>query len=301
MPCYHPLKGFKKIGGGISWSPRDSYVDVPMEVPCGQCLGCRLERSRQWAVRIMHECQMHESNSFVTLTYDDEHLPYRGVLCKSDHQKFMKRLRKFYGSERISYFHAGEYGEENWRPHYHDILFGVDFPDRMYWQDNGRGERLYTSPTLSRLWGLGLCVFGEVTFDSAAYCARYCVKKVNGDDAEWYYKRFDPITGEFYQIPPEYATMSLKTLADGTGGIGAGWLAKFGAGVDASDSVVMRGREMLPPRYYDKKRDADTVAAAKRKRMFGMYRNRENCTPARLAIRERVKKAQMQFLGRKLK
>lgn len=298
MPCYRPLKGFKAVGGGITWSPRQGYVDQPMEVPCGQCIGCRLERSRQWAVRIMHEASMHEDNVFVTLTYDDEHLPYRGCLQKQDFQKFMKRLRKKFRG-RISFYHCGEYGDENWRPHYHAILFGVDFADRVFYSENGRGEKLYTSETLSGLWGRGLAVFGDVTFESAAYCARYCVKKVTGDAAVLHYQRVDAVSGERYQLPPEYATMSLKT-SDGVGGIGFRWLQKFGKEVEDDDSVVMRGREMLPPRYYDKKRDKIAMKQVRKLRIRGAYSQPGELSEARRVVKEKVKLAQVQFLRRKV-
>lgn len=186
MPCYRPIKGFKGVSGGISWTPRTSYRDVPMEVPCGQCIGCRLERSRQWAVRIMHECSLYESNLFLTLTYSDEHLPHRGVLVKRHFQLFMKRLRKHFANRLIRFYHCGEYGSLTQRPHYHAILFNVDFPDRVLHSKNGRGESLYESATLAKLWPYGQATYGEVTFESAAYCARYCVKKVTGQLARFF-------------------------------------------------------------------------------------------------------------------
>lgn len=296
MPCYSPLKGFRSPSGGISFSPRTGYVDVPMQVPCGRCIGCRLEHSRQWAVRIMHEASLHDENIFVTLTYDEEKLPADGSLRKADFQKFMKRLRKFYGKERISYFHCGEYGEENWRPHYHAILFGVDFPDKQLYKRNGRDEALYSSPTLTRLWGHGMALFGAVTFESAAYVARYCVKKVTGQEALHVYSWTDPETGEIHRIQPEYATMSTNPA------IGRDWMRLYWSEVEQNDSVVMRGYEMKVPRYYDKmRRGLASLQDAKRRRLRRAYRDPSELTEARLKVKERVKLAQTQFLGRKLK
>lgn len=267
-----------------------------MQVPCGQCVGCRLERSRQWAVRIMHEASLHDENIFVTLTYDEDNLPDDGSLHKEDFQKFMKRLRKFFSPERISYFHCGEYGDENWRPHYHAILFGVDFPDKSLYSRNGRDEALYTSPTLSRLWGLGMALFGAVTFESAAYVARYCVKKVTGQEALHVYRWIDSETGEIHFIEPEYATMSKDPA------IGLNWLRLNYQEVQQNDSVVMRGYEMTPPRFYDKRmRDLDSLRKAKRQRLRKAYRNPAELTDERLKVKERVKLAQTNFLGRKLK
>lgn len=291
MPCFHPIQGYKGMDGGFQFHPR---TDLLMSVPCGQCIGCRLERSRQWAVRIMHEVQMHEVNSFVTLTYRDAELPERGVLVKKDFQDFMKRLRRFFLPERISFYHCGEYGGETYRPHYHAILFGVDFPDQEWRKDNGRGEPLYESAALDRLWGKGDCLIGAVTFESAAYVARYCCAKITGDLAREHYKRVDKETGEVYWLPPEYATMSLKP------GIGLRWFSRYGAEVEDSDTVVMRGREMAAPRYYDKLRDGALMKEVKRKRKRGVLKNARDITRARLDVRERVKESQVSFLGRKL-
>lgn len=310
MACYHPIQGYKGPDGGFQFSPR---TDLLMTVPCGQCIGCRLERSRQWAVRIMHEVQSHEENSFVTLTYDNEHLPERGMLCLRDWQLFMKRLRKFFGTERISFFHAGEYGEVCdgcgkskvrckcglWkptlgRPHYHAILFGVGFADGRLYERNERGEPLFESATLTRLWGNGQCLVGAVTFESAAYVARYCVSKITGDRAQEHYRRVDRATGEVYWLPAEYATMSLRPA------IGRAWFEKYSAELVSNDSVVMRGMEMRGPRYYDKLRDSDELKEVKRKRKKGMLRHNRDLTAARLKVREQVKLAQVKFLERKL-
>ena len=156
MPCYHPLQGWRKQGGGLTFNLRDGFVDRPVTVSCGQCIGCRLERSRQWAVRCMHEASMHTDNCFVTLTYSDEgiaHLdrcidpetgeigagPLRS-LNKRDIQLFMKRLRKRTGA-KIRYLQCGEYGSKTQRPHHHVLLFGFDFSDKYMFAENRRLER----------------------------------------------------------------------------------------------------------------------------------------------------------------
>ena len=109
MPCYSPLKGFKsKESGGIVFK-RSKEAGEAMEVACGSCLGCRLDRSRMWATRIVHEASLHDDqhgNSFITLTYDDDHLPDDEGLKKSDFQRFMKRLRKAM-PQRIRYLMCG--------------------------------------------------------------------------------------------------------------------------------------------------------------------------------------------------
>jgi len=120
-------------------------------LPCGRCIGCRLERSRQWAVRMMHEASLHQDNCFITLTYDNEHLPKNASLVKRDFQLFMKRLRKAYPAVRIRFFHCGEYGEQYGRPHYHAILFGFDFPDK-YFLGKRNQFPVWRSASLERLW-----------------------------------------------------------------------------------------------------------------------------------------------------
>lgn len=216
-----------------------------MTVPCGQCIECRLKRSREWAVRCMHEASLYETrSSFVTLTYADEFLPPGGSLDRRAFPLFMKRLRKEVG--RVRYFHAGEYGERSGRPHYHALLFGLRFADEVCKNPLGGGEKVFVSDTLSWLWPDGLHHIGGVSFESAAYVARYCVKKVTGSRAAAHYQRVGP-DGELYQLEPEYATMSRRP------GIGAGWLAKYGEEVYRDDAVFRGAHEMAPPRYYDKK------------------------------------------------
>ncbi|QKI28925.1 VP4 [Kummerowia striata gokushovirus] len=244
MPCYCPLSAWRERApapgakGTITFGRREGFYDLaePLHLPCGQCIGCRLERSRRWAVRLMHESTLHDRNSFLTLTYDDDRVPKDGSLNVQDFQLFMKRLRRG-SSSPLRFFHCGEYGEQTARPHYHAILFGEDFSDdREVYRTTPQGDRLYNSRRLSEVWGLGHAVIGDVTFESAAYVARYCLKKVTGDKAEAHYGG----------RKPEYVTMSRRP------GIGAGWFDRFSAETYRDDSVVMRGKEMMPPPFYDK-------------------------------------------------
>lgn len=253
----------------------------------------------------MHEASMHRDNSFVSLTYSDEWLPWRGCLDHRDFQLFAKRLRRFYCGERISYFMCGEYGEEKWRPHYHAALFGVWFPDQVKRKEGADGSPLYLSPTLDRLWGKGECLIGAVTFESAAYIARYCTKKVQGDTdeakelARKRYERIDEDTGEIYELPREYMRCSVNPA------VGKRWYEAFGAEVRSSDAVVARGRENKPPRYYDKlhaDHDAADWEATRAARAVAGASDEawENSKPSRLKVREAVKLAQFNQLKRGL-
>lgn len=201
MQCTSPLNAyinpFKQGEKVVFVPPSVSSSYKPIRLPCGQCTFCRLEQSRQWAVRIMKEAKCHDQNSFLTLTYDDDHLPEHRSLNKKDLTLFFKRLRKSLSPKKIRYYAVGEYGDKTQRPHYHVILFGHDFSDdrKLYKQ---RENPLYESKTLSDAWPLGFANFGDVTFESAAYCARYCLKKVNQKDVDYDYCT-DIETGEVFR------------------------------------------------------------------------------------------------------
>lgn len=300
MPCFHPLRGYRaRVVGpsgkrSVVFNPRHGFHDMPVDLPCGQCIGCRLERSRQWAMRCVHEASLYDASCFVTLTYDDEHLPEFGSLRKRDFQLFMKRLRKEFSDERIRFFHCGEYGGVTARPHYHALLFGFDFPDKVVWTTRS-GLPVWRSSILERLWPVGLSEIGSVTFESAAYVARYIVKKVTGEAAEDHYLGCEADTGEVGRREAEYVTMSRRP------GIAREWFERFGSEVFPADSVVMRGKEMKPPRYYVQQLEAadpdvaEAVAAARR-----CARRREEETEERLVVREVVAKAQLNLKRRAL-
>lgn len=191
-----------------------------VEIPCGQCIECRLQRSRRWADRCMLEMQYHEHSWFITLTYDNSHLPlneviddetgeicYNATLNKKHFQDFMKRLRRAYeyqGHEnKLRYFMAGEYGSQTLRPHFHAIIFGLELPseDLHLFKRNIQGDCIYTSDFIQKLWPYGFSTVGAVTWQSCAYVARYIMKKHLGKDSDFY---------ENYNIEPEFTLMSRK-------------------------------------------------------------------------------------------
>lgn len=274
MACFHPLKGYRSAEvnpsgkRSITFNAKHGYSDLKIDIPCGSCIGCRLEKSRQWAVRIMHEVQMHEHNSWITLTYDNKNLPMDDSLKVEHFQKFMKLLREDVVQDRrkkrkdlayqrrylsstesnIRYFHCGEYGDNFGRPHYHACLFNVDFADKVH-HKTVNGIPHYRSATLEKLWPKGISMIGQITFESAAYVARYTTKKVTGKNAYFHYNLVDPLTGEILaERKPEYATMSRRP------GIGKKWYEKYKTDVFPSDFVVTRkGDKMIecrPPKAY---------------------------------------------------
>lgn len=290
MPCYSPLRGFRakaKSESGkraIVFNRADGFVDMPVEVPCGRCIGCRLEYARQWAIRCVHEASMHKENSFVTLTYSEEFVPYGYTLVKKDFQDFMKRLR-WHTDKKIRFYACGEYGDDL-RPHYHACLFGYWPEDSKFLKLQENGHKLFTSKTLEGIWGKGFAPFGSVTFESAGYCARYICKKITGEKAKESYWRLDEKTGVLHQVAAEFALMSRR------GGIGKSWIDKYGLEVYAHDSVIVNGREVLPPKYYDEQLSEDELERVKAARVRGMLSNPEERTMVRLRVREEVKEAQ---------
>lgn len=239
---------------------------------------------------------MHPDNCFITLTYDEVNIPSGGTLVKSDLQKFFKRLRKLYSSIPIRYFSCGEYGDINNRPHYHAIIFGINFPDQVLFSTSAKSP-VYTSSILSTLWRHGFSTVGAANFETAAYCARYVCKKVTGKPADRHYESVDEVTGEVVSRLPEFALMSLKP------GIGYSWFNNFTSDVFPSDQVVVRGNESCVPRYYDKlyERGGADLGAIKHLRTRRASRFKSEQLPDRLASREAVQKSRVStFLKRKI-
>ncbi len=275
-----------------------------MQLPCRQCMGCRIDYSRDWAIRCKHEADIQEElgyeNDYLTLTYSDKYLPQDLSLHNEHFQLFMKRLRKKFPLHPIRYFSCGEYGEptskNNYiaRPHYHAILFGFKFQDRNFHKEDN-GNRLYTSKVLTKLWGMGHCILGDVTYQSAAYVARYIMKKINGDRKQEAYQIINHDTGEVHDRKPEYTNMSLKP------GIGSKWYDKYKSDLYPSGFVVMNNRKHKIPRYYDnlyKIEFPEKFEIIKQKRIKALAKNKKDSTPERLAVRETCLAAKLKQLIR---
>lgn len=236
----------------------------------------------------MHEASLFEQNSYITLTYSPENLPPGGTLVKKHFQDFMKRLRKHFAPRRIRFYACGEYGSKLQRPHYHACLFNLWFEDAVHFKGTG-DKKLYISDTLAEVWGKGHASIGAVTFDSAAYVARYIMKKITGDGSHDYYWKVDQATGEAVQVEPEFTLMSRRP------GIGAEWVRQYLGETYPSDEVICRGRDMRPPRFYDevlKVEDPEEFERLKRSRRESATERtdaelyaRERNIEARLAIK----------------
>lgn len=327
MPCYHPLKayniGVKKDGKKtIVFKACNGAEEI--KLPCGKCIGCRLEHARQWAMRCYHESALHEENSFITLTYDNEHLPEGETLVKKDLQDFMKRLRaridEQYG-KKVRFFACGEYGDEGKRPHYHILLFGYNFPDRQAWKTTKDGEiRYFISEELNKIWGKGFTLIAPVTYETSQYVAQYVTKKMTGVLTEMaysireyvdystgelkkiylkYYDRLNPLTGEVKSVIPEFTQMSRRP------GIGSDWYDKYKHDLYPKDFVTINGKEQRPAIYYDRKYEKekpDIFRAVKEKREKFAMENQAEFTRSRLDQKEKVKKARLKkYYDRNLK
>lgn len=221
-----------------------------MQVPCGSCLGCRKRKARDWALRCLHEAQMHEQSVFVTLTYDDAHLPANGFLSPDDLRLFLMRVRNaarrrthaFLVGERMRYFSVGEYGGRTWRAHYHALLFGVGFSDGVV-IPRRRGKPIFNSDTLRDLWGKGNVSFAPVNAATASYAAQYSLKKLHL--SKW------SIHDENGEVAPRpFLRVSTNP------GIGFWWLWRHGE--DARAGVLHQdGQPYSLPRYYQEKLKRD--------------------------------------------
>lgn len=257
----------------------------------------------------MHEAQLHQHNSYITLTYNEENLPKYRSLRHRDYVLFMKKLRHMAaksltrpnglvcspslktkaGRPSVRFYLGGEYGELYGRPHYHAILFGIDFRDKLYNRKTQSGEKIYTSETLQQLWKHGYSSVGGVSFATAAYISRYIMKKRTGDNNKTEYEILDPDTGEIAKKHKEYNCMSRNP------GIGKEWWNQYKNDVTVGDYVITKnGRQLRPPRFYDKqlkKHDRALYEATKTARELEALAHLHDHTPERLAVQEIVANA----------
>lgn len=283
MPCHFPLTAWKSADlddinsatgkHKLVFRADLGFPNTKMEIPCGQCAGCRLDRARAWAIRCVHEASLHTENCFLTLTYAPNKLPENGSLNKRDITLFLKRLRRSIEPKRVRFFQCGEYGEQYERPHHHCLLFGHNFPDRLLLR-GGKENKLYSSQTLQALWPHGFCAIGDLTFDSACYVARYVLKKITGNAADEHYQ------GRL----PEFTTMSRNP------GIAREWYERFKTDIYNHDKCVVSGKFIArPPGYYDRLYEHDNpehLKNLKQNRRENAKKNPENTPTARARLAE---------------
>lgn len=311
MGCDGPLTAWKPAASSndrrLVFDKRLSHSGIPVQVPCGQCTGCRLEHSRQWAVRCMHELKSHPpgtGSAMINLTYDNSHLPPWYNLSMRDYQLFLKKLRKEFGSG-LRFFGCGEYGDKNGRPHYHIITFNYR-PSDLVVAKRLPDYNYYTSNSLETLWGNGAVIVGDVSFDSCAYVARYCLKKISGpkSDDNYALRTSDAAT---VIRRKEFVTMSRRP------GLAFNYYQKYREEILTHDNIIMNGHEVSVPRYYDKLTENSDFAIrrgvekttleqikAKRVRKSLAFRNPADNTSRRRRAKELVRQAKLKQKERKL-
>ncbi|AXH74108.1 MAG: replication initiator protein [Microviridae sp.] len=291
MACYKPITCWKPPDGGpVVFRELKDHREI--QIACGQCIGCRIRKREAWALRCYCESKMHLHNQFLTLTYDDEHLPSDGSLNYKHFQLFMRYMRRRYGQFR--FFMCGEYGEKEGRPHYHALLFGLDIPDLVKSNSVYSEFDTFGSESVRELWGKGDISIGAVNYATARYCAVYTTKKITGELAEEHYMRVSRSTGEITHLVPEFARMSLKP------GIGMRWLERYW------QDIYLRGNCGYPvdgklkpiPRYFDimmKDIAPDVLDQESYRRYLAAVERCEDSTLERLAVREEVAIAKSKF------
>lgn len=304
MSCYYPLTAYPSLRvnpatgkRSMVFDPNQGFRDQEVQLPCGRCAQCRLKKAAQWATRCHHEASLHQDNMFITLTYNNQHLPKSGSLSLIDHQHFMKRLRKSVHPLKVRFLMCGEYGEQTKRPHYHYLIFGFKFDDLKFFRNTKTGFPIFRSKKLEELWPYGYSEIGNVTFESANYVARYTLKKMHGQDALEKYLTFDKETGEiFNELKPEFNTMSRRP------GIASDWFKKFGEQKykDQQDYIIINGRKLQQPKYYDNQFeviDSDLLAEIKMQRKIKAKNNVDN-THDRRMVKKQIQQQKLTLLNR---
>lgn len=258
MPCFRPVQAYRTDNVSsethkrqITFSRNSGYVDMPLKVPCGKCLGCLSKKTNEWALRCTHESQFHDESCFITLTYDDDNLPEDGGLHHEHFQKFMKRLRKSIGGKKIKYFMCGEYGSLRQRPHFHALIFGHEFKDMEFHSTSGKVKN-YVSEQLSVLWPFGFHTIGSVHYGTARYVAKYSLKGMEDAGIDYGERR------------PEYRKMSQ--------GIGSSYAIKYKKDIQAHDNIIQNGHKNPVPKYYENYLDPDVLQDMKDERIKLMSR-----------------------------
>lgn len=311
MPCYHPIKAWVTPTGQIVHNVHMSKGPSFMH-KCGRCVGCKIAKSKEWAIRCVHEAQIYEEedlgNSYLTLTYNQDHLPQDASLDKGIYdpdkntygpnhfQKFIRSLRKKTG-QKMRYYMCGEYGGKTQRPHYHAILFGYEFPDKKHWYTSKQGYKVWRSDLLEETWTKGNSEIGTVTFKSAAYVARYIMKKQTNKEAKGTLAIVDSQTGEITgQRLAEYTNMSLKP------GIGTRFYEKYKGDIFPQDIINHNGKNYPVPDYYRSLLEKDDPELNEKLKLLRIERAKSNPdnTRKRLAVREVCQNAKLNRLPRTL-
>lgn len=297
--CIKPVSAWLVAGRSqpVFRKPLSSVSADFLSLPCGKCEPCELNRVSSMSARMVHEASLHASSFFLTLTYDEAHLPSDGNLVPQHWTKFIGKLRaatrrRSSDAPKLRFVACGEYGDRLGRPHYHAIVFGLDLTDRRIWSRSKRGDDLFCSDWLSAIWGKGNVIVGEVTSHSCSYVAAYTVKSVGGERVSTY---FSNPSGDIVRRVPPFARYSTHP------GIGAFWYDEYSSDCFPSDFLVSGGRKSAIPRYYFKRFAAAQPAAAaavKARRVEAAKADEWNTTAERRRVRYEVSLARRRLAKR---
>lgn len=315
MPCFRPHVAWRYLPEKrqlvFGEHPHLGSADWEMQLtPCRECIGCEDAAARDWATKCYCESKLHDRNCFLTLTYDQAHVPPHRMLRKRDVTLFIKRLRKHFAPVRLRYFYVGEYGTRTWRPHYHLCGFGFDLDDKKAYGKSKGGFPLYESATLDRLWGMGKCTVQDMTAETAYYAAGYCTKKrdphkttTEADQAKWVPKKerarvcIDTDTGEKYRYVPEFHEASTRPTA-----LGIGFLERYPLDVWTAQGIVLPDGHINPiPQSFLAKIQQwceDDYNALKDARREKALQRIGDTMPNRLEVREICTRARLALSGR---
>lgn len=334
MACYSPLPAY--MGREINpktgkrkpvFNPIDGYHDKPIELPCGQCIGCRIDTTSDMAVRIEKEAKSYDKNIFITLTYNEDNMPKFGDLVDEHITEFLQKLRDKYvmysyvkikpngkkkhcriakEKDKIRYYCSYEYGGENQRPHYHLIVFNLDFKDKKVHKVSA-GIPYYTSKTLEEIWNKGHCIIGEVNYDTAFYVAGYCLEKMKISDktdssnyAKYVtkYMVIDFNTGEIL-----HEKMIEKSRSSRRPGIGYKYYKEYEEEIKNNGNIIVKGKNRRIPRYYETKLEKDDIVfyrQRKKEKMLSITRNSWDNTRERLEVRKNIATAKLSLKKKEL-
>lgn len=245
MPCFHPVSAMEKTDGTYAFGKHPGAQASGTVTPfrCRHCVGCRADYRSEWSIRMMHELKYHQSAIFGTFTYDEEHVPKNHELRPDDFRLCMRRLRKIMGSLR--YVQVGEYGGEYGRPHHHAIIYGLELPDLELIKRNERGDDLYRSATLDKIWGHGQCIIGDVSLQSCGYVAGYMHKDMKSEyKFDGQYRHYNTATQTFTKKRRPYITRSNRP------GIGYQFYKDYWQDMFPCDFTVVDGKKYPVPDYY---------------------------------------------------
>ena len=314
MPCYSPIKAWEKRhpedngNYGITFTPAEAQLDSPIDIPCGGCIGCRLDKAADWSTRATNELRYHDDACFITLTYNDDHLPNDKSINRDDPRNFLRRLRRAYPDQKIRYFGCGEYGKNQQgeinpftgkpdigRPHYHYIIYGMNFDDRRLINDDDIPQ--YESQQLEELWGKGFTSLGNADQKNIDYISQYTTKKINGNMAADHYKYLDPVTGEEINRQPEFISVSTQP------GIGSQWFDDFEGDCLKGFITNGKGRVQKIPKYYKRQMKerfcSENYETVKKNTMKHVKPDHPDNSPERLKAREEVVKYRAARAARK--